>query len=85
MEVKDGKLTVKGEIDAYIIVKKLKKICHIEIISVGPEKKPDEKKPDEKKPDDKKLPDVIYVPPCPPYYNHFNGYYNEDPNACVIS
>lgn len=49
MDVKEGKLTVVGEIDAFMIVKKLKKICYTEIITVGPAKEP-EKKP-EPKPD----------------------------------
>lgn len=35
MDVKEGKLMVVGEIDVFIIVKKLKKICYIEIIIVG--------------------------------------------------
>ncbi|CAL9243277.1 unnamed protein product, partial [Arabidopsis halleri] len=87
VDMKDGKLTVTGEIDAYMIVKKLKKICHTEFISVGPVKEPEKKKPDDPKKPETKPPDVIYhcVPPCPPYYHNFNGCYNEDPNACVIS
>ncbi|XP_010442814.1 PREDICTED: uncharacterized protein LOC104725786 [Camelina sativa] len=82
--VKDDKLTVTGEIDTYIIVKKLKKVCYTEIISVGPVKEP-EKKPDPKKPPEP--PEVVYwyPPQVPPYYQHFNGCVYEDPNTCVIS
>ncbi|ESQ43237.1 hypothetical protein EUTSA_v10015053mg [Eutrema salsugineum] len=84
IDVKDGKLTVIGEIDAYMIVKKLKKICYTEIITVGPAKEP-EKKP-ETKPEPK--PPVIWPyipPPCPPPYYHYYGCGDENPNACVIS
>lgn len=87
VDVKEDKLTVTGEIDAYMIVKKLKKICYTEIISVGPVKESEKKKPDEpKKPEPPKLPDVIchYVPSHPPYYYHFNGCADENPHACVI-
>uniref|UniRef100_A0A1J3GK45 HMA domain-containing protein n=1 Tax=Noccaea caerulescens TaxID=107243 RepID=A0A1J3GK45_NOCCA len=82
VDVKEGNLTVTGEIDVFMIVKKLKKICYTEIITVGPAKEP-EKKP-ESKPEQK--PEVIchFNPPCPPY-SHFNGCVYENPNACVIS
>ncbi|XP_023633269.1 heavy metal-associated isoprenylated plant protein 12 [Capsella rubella] len=88
VDVKDGKLTVTGEIDAYIVVKKLKKVCFTEIISVGPVKEPEKKPPEPKKPDEPKPPEVIchYVPsPCPPPYYPYYRCGNDDPNACVTS
>ncbi|KAK4748633.1 hypothetical protein SAY87_015219 [Trapa incisa] len=48
-DVKDGKLTVVGEVDPVRVVARLKKVkCHTEILTVGPAKEP-EKKPDPKK------------------------------------
>lgn len=58
---KDQKLTVVGEMDPVAVMKKLKKVGKVEMISVGPakeekkeEKKPEQKKEPEKKPDEKK-------------------------------
>ncbi|GAU15426.1 hypothetical protein TSUD_44630 [Trifolium subterraneum] len=55
-EVNEQKLTVIGEMDTVAVVKKLKKVGKVDIISVGPaieEKKEDEKK-EEKKEEEKK-------------------------------
>lgn len=74
MEVKEGKLTVIGEMDAYVIVKKLKKICCTEIISIGPViKEPEKKNPEPKKPEPEPYVIHHYTPPCPPYYCFENG------------
>ncbi|KAK2404621.1 hypothetical protein P8452_10268 [Trifolium repens] len=54
-DVNEQKLTVIGEMDTVAVVKKLKKVGKVDIISVGPaieEKKEDEKK--EEKKDEKK-------------------------------
>ncbi|KAI3762490.1 hypothetical protein L1987_52920 [Smallanthus sonchifolius] len=51
MDMKDKKLTVTGDVDPVTIVSKLRKICHTEIVSVGP---PEKKKEDDKKKDDDK-------------------------------
>ena len=53
-DVKEQKLTVVGEMDAVAVVKKLKKIGKVDILSVGPakEKKKEENK-EEKKEDNK--------------------------------
>jgi hypothetical protein len=51
-DVNEQKLTVIGEMDTVAVVKKLKKVGKVDIISVGPaieEKKEDEKKEGEKK------------------------------------
>ncbi|CAN7039321.1 unnamed protein product [Brassica rapa subsp. trilocularis] len=51
MDDKTGKMTVVGEVDVPVIVKKLRKICNAEIITVEvvkpPEKKPEPEKPAE--------------------------------------
>lgn len=56
--MKDQKLTVIGQMDPVAVVKKLKKVGKVDIISVGPakEEKKEEKKADKKdeKKDDKK-------------------------------
>lgn len=51
MDEKEKKLTVIGDIDLVSLVSKLKKLCHAEIVSVGPAKEPEGKK---KKDDDEK-------------------------------
>ncbi|KAI3432075.1 uncharacterized protein J3R85_007456 [Psidium guajava] len=53
-DMKDQKLTVIGQMDTVAVVKKLKKVGKVDIISVGPakEEKKEEKKDDKK--DDKK-------------------------------
>lgn len=54
MDMKDKKLTVTGDIDPITIVAKLRKLCHTEILTVGPAKEPEKKKEDGKKEDAKK-------------------------------
>ncbi|KAI4383104.1 hypothetical protein MLD38_008982 [Melastoma candidum] len=57
VELKDQKLTVIGTMDTVAVVKKLKKVGKVDIVSVGPakeEKKGDDKKGEDKKGDDKK-------------------------------
>ncbi|KAK3220229.1 hypothetical protein Dsin_014199 [Dipteronia sinensis] len=54
MDMKDRKLTVVGDIDPVDIVSKLRKLCHTEIVSVGPSKEPEKKKEEPKKEDPKK-------------------------------
>ncbi|KAE8733926.1 hypothetical protein F3Y22_tig00000916pilonHSYRG00298 [Hibiscus syriacus] len=51
VDLKDQKLTVIGEMDAVAVVKKLKKVGKVDIISIGPakEEKKKEKKKEEKK------------------------------------
>ncbi|XP_073127670.1 heavy metal-associated isoprenylated plant protein 39 [Henckelia pumila] len=51
-DLKDQKLTVIGEMDAVAVVKKLKKVGKVDIVSVGPAK--EEKKEEAKKPEEKK-------------------------------
>ena len=50
-DLKDQKLTVIGEMDTVAVVKKLKKVGKVDIISVGPAK---EEKKEEKKEEPKK-------------------------------
>ncbi|CAK7338740.1 unnamed protein product [Dovyalis caffra] len=54
VDMKDKKLTVVGEIDAAKLVNKLRKLCHADIITVGPFKKPEPKKEEPKKEEPKK-------------------------------
>jgi hypothetical protein len=88
VDMKDQKLTLIGDIDPVRVVAKLRKICHADIISVGPakeEKKDDKKKEDDKKDSTKKEividPFMFYgTPTYSAYYNHqmkpqYNPYY----------
>ena len=95
MDMKDKKLTVIGDIDPVDVVSKLRKLCHTEILSVGPakeEKKKEEPKKDEPKKDEKKTAKDIaeHMKVCPMVYpNPYMTYHyvrsaEEDPNACVI-
>ncbi|AES62442.1 putative heavy metal-associated domain, HMA [Medicago truncatula] len=88
IDMKDKKMTLIGDIDPIRVVAKLRKLCHAEILSVGPakeEKKEEPKKDDKKKEDDKKdstmiiNPFMLYGTPTT-YYNHqmnpqYNSYY----------
>ena len=93
MDMKDKKLTVVGDIDAVVIVAKLRKLCHTDIISVGPAKEPEKKKEEPKKPEaDKKDKDPVaeWVKAYQTYNPYLTTHYHvrsveEDPNACVIS
>lgn len=54
IDAKDKKLTVTGDIDPVKIAGKLRKLCHTDIVSVGPAKEPEKKKDDGKKNEAKK-------------------------------
>ncbi|KAI8564886.1 hypothetical protein RHMOL_Rhmol03G0217700 [Rhododendron molle] len=54
MDMKDKKLTVTGDIDPVAVVAKLRKLCHTEIVTVGPAKEPEKKKEEPKKEEPKK-------------------------------
>ncbi|XWS48483.1 hypothetical protein CRYUN_Cryun13aG0081300 [Craigia yunnanensis] len=51
---KDQMLTLTGDIDTVVAVRKLRKVCHTEIVSVGPAKEPEKKKEEPKKEEPKK-------------------------------
>ena len=53
VDMKDQKLTLIGDIDPVRVVAKLRKICHADIVSVGPAKEEKKEEP-KKKEDDKK-------------------------------
>ncbi|GMJ06502.1 hypothetical protein like AT5G52760 [Hibiscus trionum] len=88
---KDQKLTVTGDIDPVVAVRKLRKLCHTDIVSVGPAKEPEKKKEEPKK-DEKKADanknqpaysyNLVYYPPMTHY--HAPIYMEEDPAGCVI-
>lgn len=56
MDSKDKKLTVTGDIDPVAVVAKLRKLCHTEIVTVGPAKEPEKKKDEPRKEEPKKEP-----------------------------
>ncbi|XVF12553.1 hypothetical protein REPUB_Repub08aG0128600 [Reevesia pubescens] len=87
LDSKDQKLTVTGDIDPVVAVRKLRKLCHTEIVSVGPAKEPEKKKEEPKKEPPKKPADppkepvvypyqLVYHPPMPTYYPPAPDYYN---------
>ncbi|OIT27830.1 PREDICTED: heavy metal-associated isoprenylated plant protein 39-like [Nicotiana attenuata] len=49
IDTKDKKLTITGNVDPVSLVSKLRKLCHTDILSVGPAKEPEKKKDDGKK------------------------------------
>ncbi|KAK1560450.1 hypothetical protein Q3G72_026821 [Acer saccharum] len=62
MDMKDRKLTVVGDIDPVDIVHKWRKLCHAEIVSVGPPKEQEKKKEEPLKDEQKKhLPHYPYI------------------------
>ncbi|KAF9664224.1 hypothetical protein SADUNF_Sadunf17G0133800 [Salix dunnii] len=85
IEMKDKKMTVTGDVDPVNIVAKLRKLCHTEIITVGPAKEPEKKKEEPKKgdPADPLANYLSYHPQMPPYY--YVSRVEDNPNACVIS
>lgn len=98
VDMKDKKLTLTGNIDPVNIVGKLRKLCHTEIVSVGPAKEPEKKKEEPKKEEKKDQKDQVAdlvkayeayhnQMKTQYYYGHGYGYarsVEEDPNACVI-
>ncbi|KAK7270898.1 hypothetical protein RJT34_26403 [Clitoria ternatea] len=89
VDMKEKKLTLMGEIDPVHVVAKLRKLCHTEIVSVGPAK--EEKKKEEPKKDSTKVPEPIKIYEAyplnyqmrPPQY-HYVTSMEEDPNGCCI-
>ncbi|KAL3342165.1 hypothetical protein AABB24_026274 [Solanum stoloniferum] len=52
IDSKEKKLTITGNIDPVSLVSKLRKLCHTDIVSVGPAKEPEKKKDDGAKKDE---------------------------------
>lgn len=52
IDSKEKKLTITGNIDPVSLVSKLRKLCHTDILSVGPAKEPEKKKDDGGKKDE---------------------------------
>ncbi len=86
MDMKDKKLTLTGDIDPVTVVAKLRKLCHTDIVSVGPAKEPEKKKEEPKKDDNKKKDSkddaAQKANPVPyPYYQYYGHsqqpYYNQ--------
>ncbi|KAE9592562.1 hypothetical protein Lal_00028538 [Lupinus albus] len=100
VDKKDNKFTLIGDIDPVKVVGKLKKLCHVELVFVGPkEEKKEEPKKEEKKaeqkPKDEKEQLIDFVKAHEAYCNQmrmtqsYPYYYcyrtvEENPNGCVI-
>ena len=63
---KDQKLTVTGDIDPVVALRKLRKLCYTELLSVGPAKEPEKKKEEPKKEEPKKPAEPKKDPPKEP-------------------
>ncbi|KAI3953366.1 hypothetical protein MKX01_042344 [Papaver californicum] len=75
IDMKDKKLTVIGDVDAVVIVKKLRRHCHTTIVSVGPAKEPEKKKEEPEKEESKKI-EFAYNIPTHYYYDpRMTSYY----------
>ncbi|MCD7454288.1 hypothetical protein HAX54_024219 [Datura stramonium] len=75
IDTKDKKLIVTGNVDPVELVSKLKKLCHTEILSVGPAKEPEKKKEEAKKTEEKKKDaEAIKAYPAPVYYQYQQPY-----------
>ncbi|KAF5960021.1 hypothetical protein HYC85_001230 [Camellia sinensis] len=48
MNIKDKKMTVIGDIDPVMVLIKLRKFCHTEMVTIGPAKDPEKKDEPEK-------------------------------------
>ncbi|KAG4984143.1 hypothetical protein JHK82_028980 [Glycine max] len=100
VDMKEQKLTLIGDIDPVVAVGKLRKLCHTDIVSVGPakeENKGKNNKEEKKKPavaenqNHQNLDDMVKAYEA---YHHMHNqmrqpayYYisvEENPNACVI-
>ncbi|KAK8470296.1 hypothetical protein PHAVU_004G107001 [Phaseolus vulgaris] len=88
VDVKDMKLILLGDIDPVNAVSKLRKLCHTEIVSVGPAKEEKGKVEPPKLPVPQKLSEAyypIYYQMTPQYSQSYYGTsYDENPNGCVI-
>ena len=76
MDMKDKKLTVIGDVDPVSIVGRLRKLCHPEILSVGPAKEPEKKKEEPKKKEDPKDQWADLVKAYQAYNPHYTTHYS---------
>nr|GMC98064.1 heavy metal-associated isoprenylated plant protein 39-like [Ipomoea batatas]GMC98171.1 heavy metal-associated isoprenylated plant protein 39-like [Ipomoea batatas] len=95
IELKEKKLTIIGDVDPIVVVGKLRKSWHTEILTVGPAKEPEKKKVEEEKKGNQsgdqqqQIAELMklyrsYNPHIPTQYYHVYSA-EEDPNGCVIS
>ncbi|KAK7380376.1 hypothetical protein VNO78_32886 [Psophocarpus tetragonolobus] len=85
VDMNDKKMTILGNIDPVSAVWKLRKLCHTEIVSVGPAK--EEEKKEELGPEKVPAPIKVYDSYYPVYYPRIvpqNYYYEENPRGCVM-
>ena len=83
MDMTDRKLTVVGDIDPVEIVAKLRKLCHTEIVSVGPAKEPEKKKEEQKTPEDKKKEEAKKAEELAQLQKLYQAYYNSHPSYVI--
>ena len=76
----ERKQTVIGDVDPVVVVSKLQKLWHKEILTIGPAKETRKKKKEPKNDDEEKQ--IAYKPCMTKYYYVHSD--EENPNACVI-
>ncbi|KAL7111752.1 hypothetical protein ACP275_05G109400 [Erythranthe tilingii] len=89
MDMKEKKLTVVGDADPIKIVGKLKKYCHVELLTVGPSKEPEKKEGVKKEENKNNEPIEEHMKLYNNHFPHYTQYYRvysaeENPNSCVI-
>ncbi|CAE6236933.1 unnamed protein product [Arabidopsis arenosa] len=88
MDDKSGKLTVVGEVDVPVIVMKLRKLCHTDIVSVDdvkpPEKKPEPEKPAPPIPAEFITYPMNYAYQYNPHHAYANSYYYQPYGNCRV-
>ncbi|BAT94258.1 hypothetical protein VIGAN_08084200 [Vigna angularis var. angularis] len=90
MEMKEQKLTLIGDMDAVVVVEKLRKLCYTEILSYGPAKVEKKENKKEKEPEKKNIDQTQNIADIlktyETYHNHYHytSHVEENPNACVI-
>ncbi|RDX72536.1 Heavy metal-associated isoprenylated plant protein 39, partial [Mucuna pruriens] len=96
VDMKDQKMTLIGDTDPVHVVGKLRKLCHADILSVGPAKEEKKEEPKKEEKPAEKDPKEEYAKLLKEYeayhnqfrhFQHPNYYYRtveEDPNACTI-
>ncbi|KAI4315459.1 hypothetical protein L6164_028267 [Bauhinia variegata] len=83
MDMKEKKLTVVGDVDPVHVVSKLRKLWHVDIVTVGPAKEPEKKKDQNEQIAELVKAYNAYNPRLTSYYHVYSA--EENPNSCVIS
>ncbi|KAL1296452.1 hypothetical protein HN51_057137 [Arachis hypogaea] len=84
VDMNENKLTLTGEMDAVEVVGKLRKLCHTEILSVGPATATATAKQEPKKNNKEHTTNLeASILPIQAYHYYYTSM-EENPNACVI-